>query len=280
MIVFMLVAGIGLILAGAVAIGLGIPVKEFSFGNTLILTGAIAACTGMIMLALWIAVRELKTAASRLGIAAGPGAGFTRDELASGAPASSSGKERPLFSPDQGGPAPRTGAEPVAAPWDEDAAGRDRGEAAAQAASEPAEATAPKRRNLLFTSIRRDGTLSRAGEMSDVGSDASAPAPGEPQPPTFPESWPKGERPRVGEIPPRRPARSSANLAEAPVIPAPNRHPPAPQEQPPVTVLKSGVVDGMAYTLYSDGSIEAQMPEGMMRFASIEELRAHLDQRH
>ena len=53
----------------------------------------------------------------------------------------------------------------------------------------------------------------------------------------------------------------------------------AAEDQPPVTVLKSGVVDGMAYSLYSDGSIEAQMPEGMMRFASIDELRAHLDQR-
>ena len=51
------------------------------------------------------------------------------------------------------------------------------------------------------------------------------------------------------------------------------------EEPPPVTVLKSGVVDGMAYSLYSDGSIEAQMPEGMMRFASIDELRSHLDQR-
>ena len=51
------------------------------------------------------------------------------------------------------------------------------------------------------------------------------------------------------------------------------------EDQPQVTVLKSGVVDGMAYSLYSDGSIEAQMPEGMMRFASIDELRAHLDQR-
>ena len=59
-----------------------------------------------------------------------------------------------------------------------------------------------------------------------------------------------------------------------------DRHPPAAdEEQPPVTVLKSGVVDGMAYSLYSDGSIEAQMPEGMMRFASIDELRTHLDQR-
>ena len=40
-----------------------------------------------------------------------------------------------------------------------------------------------------------------------------------------------------------------------------------------------GVVDGMAYSLYSDGSIEAQMPEGMLRFASLDELRIHLDQR-
>jgi len=37
------------------------------------------------------------------------------------------------------------------------------------------------------------------------------------------------------------------------------------------------VVDGMAYTLYSDGSIEAEMPQGTMRFASITELRAYLD---
>ena len=62
-------------------------------------------------------------------------------------------------------------------------------------------------------------------------------------------------------------------LAEA------NGGPAQPEDQPEVTVLKSGIVDGMAYSLYSDGSIEAQMPEGMMRFASIDELRAHLDQR-
>jgi hypothetical protein len=51
------------------------------------------------------------------------------------------------------------------------------------------------------------------------------------------------------------------------------------EDQPSVTILKSGIVDGMAYSLYSDGSIEAQMPEGLMRFASIDELRAHLDKR-
>jgi hypothetical protein len=44
-----------------------------------------------------------------------------------------------------------------------------------------------------------------------------------------------------------------------------------------VSILKSGVVDGMAYTLYSDGSIEAELPQGTMRFGSIEDLRAHLE---
>ncbi len=46
----------------------------------------------------------------------------------------------------------------------------------------------------------------------------------------------------------------------------------------PLSVLKSGVVDGMAYTLFSDGSIEAQLPQGILRFGSITELRHHIEQ--
>jgi hypothetical protein len=45
----------------------------------------------------------------------------------------------------------------------------------------------------------------------------------------------------------------------------------------PVSVLKSGVVEGMAYTLYSDGSIEAQLPQGTLRFGSISALRHHIE---
>jgi hypothetical protein len=41
---------------------------------------------------------------------------------------------------------------------------------------------------------------------------------------------------------------------------------------------KSGVVNGTPYTLYSDGSIEAQLPEGTLRFGSITELRNHIEQ--
>jgi hypothetical protein len=59
----------------------------------------------------------------------------------------------------------------------------------------------------------------------------------------------------------------------------PVAHPePIRPEPRPVSVLKSGVIDEMAYTLFTDGSIEAQLPDGIMRFSSIEELRRHLDQ--
>ena len=66
----MLVAGIGLVLAGLLAIGIGIPIKEFSTGNTLIIAGVIGVCTGAIMLGLWMTVRELKNIARRLGAGA------------------------------------------------------------------------------------------------------------------------------------------------------------------------------------------------------------------
>jgi hypothetical protein len=60
--------------------------------------------------------------------------------------------------------------------------------------------------------------------------------------------------------------------------PGPEPQAATPPETPsePVAILKSGVVDGMAYTLYVDGSIEAELPHGTLRFASIHELRDHL----
>ncbi len=70
---------------------------------------------------------------------------------------------------------------------------------------------------------------------------------------------------------PRSPAPASraGELRSPPSAPS--------RSEPRPTILKSGVIDEMAYTLFTDGSIEAQMPDGTMRFASIEELRAHLE---
>ena len=44
------------------------------------------------------------------------------------------------------------------------------------------------------------------------------------------------------------------------------------------TIVRSGIIGGMAYTLYTDGSIEAELPIGTVRFASIEELQDHVSQ--
>ena len=48
-------------------------------------------------------------------------------------------------------------------------------------------------------------------------------------------------------------------------------------EPRPVPILKSGVIQQMAYTVFTDGSIEAQLAEGTIRFASIEDFRRHLE---
>src|SRR5215471_16684796 len=60
MMMLLLMAGIGTLLGGLIAVAFGIPVKEFSFGNTLIVVGAMAACTGLIIIALSVVVAELK----------------------------------------------------------------------------------------------------------------------------------------------------------------------------------------------------------------------------
>jgi hypothetical protein len=67
MMVVLLIGGIGVLLAGLLTVGLGIQM-DLSFGNTLILSGTVAACAGAIMLSLWAVVRELKKIAVRLGL--------------------------------------------------------------------------------------------------------------------------------------------------------------------------------------------------------------------
>lgn len=283
----LLIAGIGVILAGLAAIGFGIPVKEFGFGNTLILTGTVGACTGLIMVSMALAVRELKKFGPQGEIdELVPSPRLPRRELklppvpgedaeeADDAPAPA-----PLFSRDQ--PAARPAVpEPGVPPWQDEVL-RDR-ERLASAAAEAPVPEEPKRRNLLFQSSRRERERAEAAAAFE----AAMPTPEAPaeQPKSFEDAWPQPDRSRSDAI--RRAARTSSSpsdkLPDAALIP--DRYvPPTPAEEPSqapdVTVLKSGVVDGMAYSLYSDGSIEAQMPEGMMRFASIDELREHLDNR-
>jgi hypothetical protein len=58
--------------------------------------------------------------------------------------------------------------------------------------------------------------------------------------------------------------------------PKPRAPVPATDAAPAGPAVRSGIIGGMAYTLYADGSIEAEMPMGTMRFASIDDLRTHV----
>jgi len=75
-----------------------------------------------------------------------------------------------------------------------------------------------------------------------------------------------GMRSAESKSPPLSPAHAAASASTKPVHAEPR----------PLPVVKSGVIRQMAYTLFADGSIETQMPEGVRRFASIEEFLGHL----
>jgi hypothetical protein len=281
MMTMLLIAGIAVLAAGLLAIVFGIPVKEFSLGNTLILAGAVVASAGVVLLGLAVVVRELQNIARRLGPANAAEALRAKAELQRPAAAG----DLPASAPPEVVPA---AASPSAsqAPWQEDVSARDRTRGRDDVAPEPAPAPATKpKRNLLFSSSsrkERDRAVARTPDpvASDPGPvPVAPPAPQEATPSTFEDVWPQPDRAR-SDASLRRSRTPSTFAAPTAGAPAPEPPPAARSEEPPVvTVLKSGVVDGMAYSLYSDGSIEAQMPEGMMRFASIDELRSHLDQR-
>jgi hypothetical protein len=90
------------------------------------------------------------------------------------------------------------------------------------------------------------------------------------------EPKPKGRQELRPE--PRLDAPTGRDRGDAAASRGPRESVAPPSEPRPIAILKSGVIDGMAYTLYTDGSIEAELPQGTMRFASIDELRAHLEQ--
>ncbi|MBR1136375.1 MULTISPECIES: hypothetical protein [Bradyrhizobium] len=316
----MLAAGALAVLAGLGAIAWGIPVKEFSVGNTLILSGTLGVCSGLLMLGLAAVLAELKVISQRLRTRGPADAeirplqlpGVNKPDLDAPAmpPAEDAWREgvtpraRPRMpdlsaplssapipaSPMSAGPLSSLSAPPpLASPLRPSEPERTLGGPETEASERP-------KRNLLFaSSSRRDRERADKRGSEPFASDfrqpppteppaepLEAPAPPEPAP-GFDDGWQRSERPRAAEAPrppfPRRFARAAPAFVEPEPEPAPEPEI-APAEAPAaISIIKSGVVDGMAYSLYSDGSIEAQMPEGMMRFASIDELRTHLEGR-
>jgi hypothetical protein len=318
----LLIIGTLVFCGGVLTVVWGVPIKDFSFGNTLILVGAVVSCTGLLLIGLSLVIRELKNLSREL--AERSPADIVRDEASVLSPRSSSlvpSLELPkvarpvpprpapsggfLFPRDQPHGADVAGDEERPASAASGSAERDADDAssippwrsqpserartttspmspkpAAEAAEPAADAPAERpRRNFLFSSRRRPATATEppqdatlaAGELPDLDAARAATDQAE-QPDRFDSAWPQAERPRLDAD------QGSTSRANGAGRFQPFRRSEEPSA-PSVTVVKSGVVDAMAYSLYSDGSIEAQMPEGMVRFVSIDELRAHLGRR-
>jgi hypothetical protein len=245
--VVLLALGLAVIVAG-IAVGLGLPVEGSPFGNTLIVAGTIVAIGSLILSSLATVVRQLRRIAQALEtrpVTRVPEA--EADEAVREAPP-------PRVPPPLRAPV----AEPVLAAEPE-----PRIEPVIEPLPESPRAAAPE-------------PVQRAAEHPPaVLADEPAPLAPKPEPErTFDAIWSGGVEP-----PAREPEVAAAAVGVAVVEagrPEPVAVPPGPE---PVRIFKSGVIDGMAYTLYTDGSIEAELPQGTVKFASIDELRAYLTAR-
>jgi hypothetical protein len=255
----------------------GIPVKEFSFGDTLIGSGATGLVGGLVLIGLGAAVAQLQRIAEFLGARPLARAGQVEPAVRIG-----NGPGRVPFPPKpKSEPREHPAEMPVVSrlqPKDRDSDAQlgvapllpnpdmplMADEEAEQLPLSPREAAAPSSREL-------------PGKDQDVLPDFGGEPPPPPRPSSFDKMWPTEDR-----NPPAAPEPAPSRPESIPRVPEmddvePVAEEPRDEEINPVAVLKSGVVDGMGYTLYVDGSIEAELPDGTLRFASINELRAHLE---
>jgi hypothetical protein len=277
--VLLYVLGAICVVGGAAAILFGIPVKEFSFGDTLIGSGVTAFAGGLILIGLGAAVAQLQRIAEFLG---------ARPLSRAGQPVEpavrlGSGTGRVPFPP-KPKPEPRERASDVPVVARVHSKDND---------TEPQFGAPPSLRNPdvplmaddeaeeLPLSPRETATPSSrempAKDRSGFSDFAKEPPP--PRPNYFDKMWPGEQR---NAAPPTVAEPEFPRAESIPRVPEMQEEEPIAEEMPedettPVAVLKSGVVDGMGYTLYVDGSIEAELPDGTLRFASINELRTHLE---
>jgi hypothetical protein len=251
MYVILLVLGLLLALAGVVAIGLGIPIQEFGLGNTLIMAGTVALTGGLILVGLAMVVRQLRRLLDATR-ALNTSAGLVPEPYD---PGYAVGPERPRPEPVSQRPEPvAKTSEPAWAPT--------------------AEAPAPGASLPPLVALA-SGTIE---------TELPPPADEDEQPEREPEREPEPVPQAVQEPAPERRPRSAAMQDFARGMTFDNvwsdeaaAAEPVPPASPRTDVLKSGVIGGMPYTLYADGSIEAELSTGTMRFASFTELRDFIE---
>ena len=283
----LILLGLGILVTGAsvVTIGFGIPNQESVVGQTLIIAGATGSAGGLVLVGLAAALAQLTVIAEAVK---------NKPSVATGRRAAEA--RRTAEVPEPRAPELPRAAEPApAGAFDVSALAIERLRSAMPRLDRvvtggedvplspngghlPAEpALQPK-----FEPARPGTAAEALKEPPRLDFLFRARPPRPPQPESFDAMWPKRgarpapEQPKADEVA-RQPAPAAPPGPAS--TPAEERRlqPASPAEPRSVAILKSGVVDGMAYTLYADGSIEAQLPHGTVRFGSIAELRAHIE---
>lgn len=250
MIVLLLLLGFIAVAAGMFGLGLGLPAKDTTFGAAVLVSSSVAITGGFILFGLAAAVSDLRRVLQ---------AGIRQTRL----------PER--IEAERGAGARRW--EPRLAAADAPGPGALHGGASAADAADviPARFDAPEVADWPRKPVRE------ARLTPDAGA--------EPRP--APERF-DAIRPSDYRRPDTPGADAPEPHAEAPLPAGPHtgdvRSPPlspgdaaGPGAVKPVRVLKSGMINDVAYTLFSDGSIETQTPGGALRFGSIDEFRRHLE---
>ena len=339
MAVVLLMLGIAVAAGGVAAIGFGIPINEFTLGNTLIVAGTTALTGGLILIGLSAAVTELGRLAEALRtrttgrpVARAAEASESIPPAATAiAPSPPAIAIAPATRPPQSNipapPRPRAEApaREAAPPSEAYTAGSSAVEVSA-AAIERLRSSIPRAErsrnqpsevaNIEGVSLSPNGAAHVAAakhQMQHPTAGTAEPVPNEtkvaeqdrpagaavealkasrldflfrskparpaPQPENFETVWPADARPGNNAPAQSEPQAGIDQIERRMDGPGPNRRAaPAASDTPrTAAILKSGVVDGMAYTLYADGSIEAKLPHGTVRFGSIGELRTHIE---
>ena len=299
-----LLYGIGLfaLFAGLVMIGFGVPINEFSFGNTLISAGTTAGVGGLIIIGLGVVAGQVRRLAETWAVQASAQREHPIDTLENSGEASTAPPQARVPLPARPRPEARasdqgSGSRAPAVPFEDLAESfaptlRNPDESPVAAEDEislsPRHPLAPVGQVGDFAGPARPaagpvpgpggaGTPDKHRESTTGRRSVPAPAPSAASPPrplhtaNFDAMWPAEAK--LPKSPAQAEAKADTSSRDALLS---KRVEAEPQKAGGPAVLKSGVVDGMSYTLYVDGSIEAELPQGTLRFASIHELRSHL----
>lgn len=289
--VILLVLGVVAAAAGIVTIGFGIPVSDFSVGSTLILAGTVALSGGLVLVGLAAAVNQLSQIAGSLHMRAGARRRSSEPAEESASPATTA-TARPVQARGQfkaPGPAKPSTKLPLGERVPEVPAPDAEPEISASAIERLRSSVTRTDRPAGPTDTQTDAPVQAPAAVNGSGKAAISEDSKKPRldflfgakrrtspRESFDAVWPRRGQaaPDAEDGETEGPASGHADM---PVRKSPPADATGSGESRSPAILKSGVVDGMAYTLYSDGSIEAKLPQGTVRFGSIAELRSHIE---